>query len=66
MRKYFIVITALLVILGSNISLTQEIEQADTTIQYLIIDTPEYELDDVVVTGSRVNKKIITIELKYE
>jgi iron complex outermembrane receptor protein len=61
MRKYFVVIAALLLILGSNISLSQEIEQADTTIQYFIIETPEYELDDVVVTGSRVNKKIIDI-----
>ncbi len=61
MRKYLIVLTALLVVLGSNISFTQEIVQADTTIHYLSIDTLEYELDDVVVTGSRVNKKIIDI-----
>ncbi|MGB5896524.1 MAG: TonB-dependent receptor, partial [Ignavibacteriaceae bacterium] len=61
MRKYFALITVFLIILGSNISYTQEIEYADTTIQYHIIETPEYELDDVVVTGSRVNKKIIDI-----
>ncbi|MCH8033084.1 MAG: TonB-dependent receptor [Bacteroidetes bacterium] len=61
MRKYLIVLTALLLVLGNNISFTQEIEQADTTIHYLLVDTLQYELDDVVVTGSRVNKKIIDI-----
>jgi iron complex outermembrane receptor protein len=61
MRKYFALITVFLIILGSNISYTQEIEYADTTIQYHTIEIPEYELDDVVVTGSRVNKKIIDI-----
>lgn len=61
MRKYFVVITTFLIILVSNISFTQEIEYADTTIQYQTIDIPEYELDDVVVTGSRINKKIIDI-----
>jgi len=61
MRKYLIVLTASLVALGSNVNFTQDIEYADTTIHYLSIDTLEYELDDVVVTGSRVNKKIIDI-----
>ncbi|MFC2094416.1 TonB-dependent receptor family protein [Bacteroidota bacterium] len=61
MRKYLIVLTASLVVLGSNVNYSQEIEYADTTIKYHIIETPEYELDDVVVTGSRVNKKIIDI-----
>ncbi len=61
MRKYLIVLTASLVVLGSNVNFTQDIEYADTTIHYLSIDTLEYELDDVVVTGSRVNKKIIDI-----
>ena len=36
-------------------------EPADTTIHYLLIDTLHHELDDVVVTGSRSNKKIIDI-----
>ncbi len=61
MRKYFAVITSISLILASNISFTQEIEQADTTIQYQTIEISEYELDDVVVTGSRINKKIIDI-----
>jgi len=61
MRKYLILLTASLVVLGSNVNFTQDIEYADTTIHYLSIDTLEYELDDVVVTGSRVNKKIIDI-----
>ena len=61
MRKYLIVLTASLVMLGSNVNFSQEIEQADTTIQYQTIEISEYELDDVVVTGSRINKKIIDI-----
>ncbi len=61
MRKHIAVITSLGIILANNISFTQEIERADTTIQYQTIEISEYELDDVVVTGSRVNKKIIDI-----
>jgi iron complex outermembrane receptor protein len=61
MRKHIAVITSLVIILANNISFTQEIERADTTIQYQTIEISEYELDDVVVTGSRVNKKIIDI-----
>ncbi|MCH9030173.1 MAG: TonB-dependent receptor [Bacteroidetes bacterium] len=36
-------------------------EPADTTIHYFLIDTLHHELDDVVVTGTRSNKKIIDI-----
>lgn len=61
MKTFAVVITSLLVMLASNNIFSQEIEQADTTIQYQTLEIPEYELDDVVVTGSRVNKKIIDI-----
>jgi len=45
-----------------SIKLFSQVEEpADTTIYYLLVDTLQYELDDVVVTGSRVNKKIIDI-----
>jgi len=40
---------------------SQTVEPADTTIHYLLIDTLHHELDDIVVTGSRSNKKIIDI-----
>jgi len=62
MRKYLIEITVL-VILGSSIALTQDIEQADTTLPYYSLeeDTLYYEMNDVIVTGTRVNKKIIDI-----
>ena len=61
MRKYLIVLTALIAGLVSSVGFSQEVEYADTSIQYQTIEIPEYELDDVVVTGSRVNKKIIDI-----
>ena len=41
MRKYFAVITSILLILANNISFTQEIEYADTTIEYQTIEIPE-------------------------
>ena len=57
---FFLSCTFLL--LFQNFTFAQtEIELADTTILYYSLDTLYYELDDVVITGTRVNKKIIDI-----
>ncbi|MEJ2196751.1 MAG: TonB-dependent receptor [Ignavibacteriaceae bacterium] len=46
--------------LSSN-SFAQIGESADTTLPYYSLDTLHYEMDDVVITGTRVYKKIIDI-----
>jgi iron complex outermembrane receptor protein len=53
---------ALLILFGGSITLiAQEKELPDTVVVYMPIDTAFNELDEVVITGTRVSKKIIDI-----
>ena len=51
----------LLIFFWNNNIFSQEQEPADTTLPYYSLDTLYHEMDDVVITGTRVNKKIIDI-----
>ena len=61
-KKIFSVIIPLFLLLAGSInSYAQETEPPDTIIVYTPIDTLFNELDEVVITGTRVSKRIIDI-----
>jgi len=59
--KYFYYTLLLALILVSPKVFSQEETKIDSTIPIIYLDTLQYEMDDVVVTGTRVKKKIIDI-----
>ncbi|MEE9449071.1 MAG: TonB-dependent receptor [Ignavibacteriaceae bacterium] len=59
--KYFWFILSVALIFFSSQNFSQEETKIDSTIRIISLDTLEYEMDDVVVTGTRVNKRIIDI-----
>ncbi|UCH65187.1 MAG: TonB-dependent receptor, partial [Ignavibacterium sp.] len=63
LHKYFFTINILLFLffLLSTEVFSQETETADTTLPYYTLDTLYHEMDDVVITGTRVYKRIIDI-----
>ncbi len=59
--KYFwFTLSAALIFISSQ-NFAQEETKIDSTIPIITLDTLQYDMDDVVVTGTRVNKKIIDI-----
>ncbi|RKY99738.1 MAG: hypothetical protein DRQ13_01755, partial [Ignavibacteriae bacterium] len=59
--KYFWFILSSALIFISSQNFAQEETKIDSTIPIITLDTLQYDMDDVVVTGTRVNKKIIDI-----
>ncbi len=59
--KYFYYTLLLALILVSPKVFSQEETKIDSTIPFILLDSLYFEMDDVVVTGTRVKKKIIDI-----
>jgi len=57
----FSVLMLFFLITGNNVSYAQEKPAPDTILVYLPYDTIENELNEVVITGTRVSKRIIDI-----
>ena len=59
--KYFWLTLSSALIFISSLNFAQEESKIDTTIPFILVDSLYFEIDDVVVTGTRVKKKIIDI-----
>ena len=59
--KYFWLTLSSALIFISLQNFAQEESKIDTTIPFILMDSLYFEIDDVVVTGTRVKKKIIDI-----
>jgi len=59
-KQFWFTLFPVLILISSQ-NFSQEETKIDTTIPIIYLDTLQYEMDDVVVTGTRVKKKIIDI-----
>ncbi len=59
--KYFWFTLFFALILISSQNFSQEETKIDSTIPFFLLDSLYFEMDDVVITGTRVKKKIIDI-----
>jgi len=59
-KYYWFILSSALIFISSQ-NFAQEETKIDSTIPIITLDTLQYDMDDVVVTGTRVNKKIIDI-----